>query len=433
MSTYERTKNRRDTSGGIRHFIKTLGPGLITGASDDDPSGIATYSTAGASLGYSTLWMALVTYPLMAGVQLICARIGLVYGCGLGAAIRRQYSSWVAIPAVLALVIANTINAAADITAIAAGINLLAPIPILYMVLPIGISILAVQIWGSYRMIEKIFKWLTLALFAYIGAALLAHPDWGAVLKGTIVPSIRFDSSSLAVFVAILGTTISPYLFFWQANHEVEEQIAQGRKKLSQRKGATKSELKDAALDVNAGMLLSNVVMYFIIFATAATLHESGKTEVSSAADAALALRPIAGDAAFVLMALALIGSGVLAVPILTASGAYAIAETFGWKCGLDEKPARAKEFYMTIAASTFVALAIDYMGVNPMKALFLVAVINGFLAPPLLLIVMLVANNRAVMKNRVNGPVLNVLGWTTTILMFVAAVVLVWTWGESN
>jgi NRAMP (natural resistance-associated macrophage protein)-like metal ion transporter len=432
MPEYERSNKATRSSRGIKHFLGILGPGLVTGASDDDPSGLATYAMAGASLGYSTLWTALVTYPLMAAVQLICARIGLVYGCGLARAIRRYYSPWFGVPAVIALVLANTLNAAADITAIAAGINLIAPIPATYLVLPIGLSILAVQIWGSYRVIAKTFKWLTLALFAYIGAALLAHPNWGQVIRGTLVPSISFDSSSLAVLVAILGTTISPYLFFWQANQEVEEQIAQGLTKERQRRGATDAELKDAVWDVNAGMLLSNVVMYFIIFASSATLHESGKTELESAADAAIALRPIAGESAYVLMALALIGSGVLAVPILTGSGAYAVAETFGWKYGLDEKPGRAKEFYIVIAASTFVALAIDYLNTNPMKALFWVAVINGFQAPPLLVFVMLIANNRAVMKNRTNSVVLNLLGWTATALMFAAAVILVFTWGSS-
>lgn len=243
---------------------------------------------------------------------------------------------------------------------------------------------------------------------------------------------MKFHSSSILVLVAILGTTISPYLFFWQATNAVEEEISDEKKKESDRKGATNEELRDAAWDVNTGMLHSNVVMYFIIFATAATLHASGKTEVNSAADAALALRPIVGEAAFVLMAVALIGSGVLAVPILTASGSFAIAEMFGWKCGLDEKPGRAKEFYIVIAASTIVGLAIDYLGVDPLKALFWVAVINGLLAPPLLLVVMLVANNRAVMKDRVNSRLLNVLGWLTTALMFVAAGSLVWTWGKA-
>jgi NRAMP (natural resistance-associated macrophage protein)-like metal ion transporter len=415
--------------GTLRRMVMALGPGLVTGASDDDPSGIGTYAMAGASLGYAPLWMALVTYPLMAGIQFICAKIGLVYGCGLAGIMRRHYSRWLIWPVISALVIANTINAAADISAIAAGINLLVPIPIVVLTLPIGLLILVAQVWGSYALISKIFRWLTLTLFAYIGAAFLARPNWHEVARGTLIPSFHLDSDSISILVAILGTTISPYLFFWQASQEVEEEIAEGKQHLSERKGANDSELKYAAWDVNVGMLLSNVVMYFIILATAATLHASGKTEIATATDAAQALRPIAGDAAYVLMAIGLIGTGVLAVPILTGSAAYSVAEAMGWKCGLDEKPGRAKEFYLVMTASTVVALAICYAGISPISALFWTAVLNGFLAPPLLIVVMLIANNREVMGARVNNRLLNVLGWSTTIAMFVAAVALVWTW----
>ncbi|HEY4232053.1 MAG TPA: divalent metal cation transporter [Lacipirellulaceae bacterium] len=413
----------------VGRAFKALGPGLITGASDDDPSGIGTYAMAGASLGYAPLWIALATYPLMAGIQYICAKIGLVYGCGLANIMRRQYPRWIVIPVVIALVVANTINAAADISAIAAGVNLLVPVPILVLALPIGLAILITQIWGSYAVISKIFRWLTLSLFAYIGAALLAKPNWGAVLHGTVVPTFRFDSDFISMLVAILGTTISPYLFFWQATHEIEDEIAQGKKQLWQRKGVSDTELKYAAWDVNTGMLLSNVVMYFIILATAATLHADGHTEVNTATDAAEALRPIAGDAAYVLMALGLVGTGVLAVPILTGSAAYSVAELFGWQCGLGKQPGRAKEFYLVMTASTIVALGICYAGISPMSALFWTAVINGFLAPPLLVVVMLIANNREVMGDRVNSRLLNVVGWATTVAMFVAAAVLVWTW----
>jgi Mn2+/Fe2+ NRAMP family transporter len=329
----------------------------------------------------------------------------------------------------LLLVFANTINAAADIQAIAAGINLLLPVPISILIAPIGVLILVVQIWGSYKFIEKLFRWLTISLFAYIGAALLARPDWGQVLRGTVIPTFQLDSDFLSMLVAILGTTISPYLFFWQSSHEIEEEKSKGRKTISQRKGASDDELKYAAWDVNAGMFLSNLVMYFIILATAATLHQTGKTEIATATDAAEALRPIAGNAAFVLMALGLIGTGVLAVPILTGSAGYSVAELFGWKCSLDEKPAQAKEFYLVMAACTIAAVVINYLGVNPMKALFWTAVINGFLAPPLLVVVMLIGNNREVMEQRTNGLLLNVLGWGTTVAMSLAAVGLVWTW----
>jgi NRAMP (natural resistance-associated macrophage protein)-like metal ion transporter len=421
-------KDPRHSGHPFQRFFKLIGPGLITGASDDDPSGIGTYSMAGAAFGYTLLWTALVTFPLMAGVQYICAKIGLVCRCGLAAILRQHYPKAVLYPAVLGLLIANTINAAADLMAIAAGVNLLVPIPILWLILPIGLSLLILQIWGSYSLIANVFRWLTLALFAYIGAAFLASPDWKEVLKGTLLPTIHFDSAFLSMFVAILGTTISPYLFFWQANQEDEEKTANEGQHLGH-KGATGIELRFAAWDVNAGMGLSNVVMFFIILATAATLHRSGQTQIATATEAAEALRPLAGVGAYVLMALGLIGSGVLAVPILTGSAAYAVAETFGWKSGLSKRPGRAKEFYLVMAASTAAALVIDYSGIDAMKALFWTAVINGFLSPPLLVLVMLISSNRAVMGRRVNGPILNVLGWGTALVMLGAAVVLVWTW----
>jgi len=416
----------------LKRLLKTLGPGLITGASDDDPSGISTYAVAGASLGFATLWTALVTFPLMAAVQFTCAKVGMVSGMGLAGVLRRHYPRWLHYPAVVALLIANTINAGADIGAIAAAVNLLVPIPITPLIVPIALLILAVQFWCSYRLIARVFKWLTLALFAYIGAAFFAKPDWGEVVRGTFVPTFRFDSTFLTTLVAILGTTISPYLFFWQATQEVEEEVSLGRTRLWQRRGATDPELQYAAWDVNIGMLLSNVVMYFIILATAATLFKPGQTDIQSAADAAEALRPLAGAAAAILLALGLIGAGFLAVPILTGSAAYALSEAFGWRYGLDQNPARAKQFYAVIAVATLVGMLINFVGINPIDALYWTAVINGFLAPPLLVLIMLIANNRAVMGKRVNGPWTNLLGWAATAAMFAAAVVLVLTWGQA-
>lgn len=415
----------------FKRFFKMLGPGLVTGASDDDPSGISTYAVAGASLGFATLWTALFTFPLMAAVQLICAKVGMVTGMGLAAVLRRHYSRSLLYVAVLGLVIANTINAGADIGAIAAAINLLIPVPIAAMIVPIALIILAVQIWGSYRLIAKIFTWLALALFAYIGSAFFAKPNWAEVLKGTLIPTISFNAQFLSTLVAILGTTISPYLFFWQANQEVEEEISMGRRTLAQRKGATDAEMKYAAWDVNIGMLFSNVVMYFIILATAATLFKAGKTNIQSATDAAQALRPLAGEGAYFLLAVGLIGAGFLAVPILTGSSAYAVAEAFGGKYGFDKKPQRAKLFYGVIAASTLVGMLINFLGINPISALFWTAVINGFLAPPLLVVIMLIANNRKVMGDRVNGRWVNLLGWATTVIMFAAAIGLILTWGQ--
>jgi NRAMP (natural resistance-associated macrophage protein)-like metal ion transporter len=412
--------------------LKLLGPGLITGASDDDPSGIGTYAVAGAAFGYGILWTALVTFPLMAAVQFICAKVGLVTGRGLAGVLRHHYPRALLYPVVFVLLVANTINAGVDLGAIAAGINMLVPVPMALLVVAAALLIVAIQVWGSYRLIARTFKWLTLALFAYIGSAFFARPDAAEVLRGTFVPTVSFDAGFLATLVALLGTTISPYLFFWQASNEVEEEKALGRKRLWRRKGATDGELRYAFWDVSVGMVFSNVVMYFIILATAATLHRAGKTDIQSAAEAAEALRPLAGDAAALLLTLGLVGSGFLAVPILTGSSAYAVAEALGWRHGLDEKPHRARGFYAVIVVSTLVGAAINFVGLNPVTALFWTAVLNGFLAPPLLVVIMLIANNRAVMGERVNGVVANVLGWATTAAMFAAAVGLVLTWGKS-
>jgi NRAMP (natural resistance-associated macrophage protein)-like metal ion transporter len=411
----------------IRRILKILGPGFITGAADDDPSGIGTYATAGASLGFATLWTALLTFPLMAAVQLVCARIGMVTGKGLAGVLRQHYPRWILYSAVAGLFAANTINVGADLAAIAAATNLLIPaLPIAPLILPIGLALLALQIFGSYRLIATVFKWLTLALFAYIGSAFLARPDWGQVLTATFVPTIRLDQAFLLTLVAILGTTISPYLFFWQATQEVEEEVSMGRTQLWRRRGATDGELRYAALDVNVGMLFSNLVMYFIMLATAATLHQAGRTDITSATDAAEALRPLAGDLSSVLLAVGLIGSGVLAVPILSGSAAYALSEVFGWRYGLDQNPGRAKQFYAVIAIATLVGIGLDYLGINPIDALFYTAVINGFVAPPLLVLIMLVANDRKIMGTRRNGRLTNVLGWAAAAIMFVAAGVLV-------
>lgn len=416
----------------IKRFLKILGPGLITGASDDDPSGIGTYTTAGASLGFATLWTALFTFPLMAIVQYTCAKVGMVSGRGLAGVLKRHYSPWVVYPAVIGLLLANTINAGADIGAIAAAINLLVPIPMLVFIIPIALVILALQVWGSYRLIAKVFRWLTLALFAYIGSVFFSHPDALAVLESTFIPTVRWDSTFVSTLVAILGTTISPYLFFWQSDQEVEEEISKGRIRLQQRKGATNKELIFAAWDVNIGMLLSNLVMYCIILATAATLFKAGKHDVQSATDAALALRPIAGNAASILLAVGLIGAGFLAVPVLTGSAAYALTEALGWKHGLDKKPRGAKQFYIIIAVATLAGMLINFIGINPIAALFWTAVINGVLAPPLLVLLMLVANNPKVMGERVNGRLLNLGGWITTLVMFAAALAFFLTLGQS-
>jgi NRAMP (natural resistance-associated macrophage protein)-like metal ion transporter len=415
----------------IRRFLKILGPGLITGASDDDPSGIGTYALAGASLGFSTLWTALATFPMMMAVQFTCAKIGMVTGAGLAGVLRRHYSKRLLYAVVVGLVIANTLNAGADIGAIAAAANLLVPIPATAMIVPIALLILVLQVWGSYRLIAQTFKWLTLALFAYVGSALYARPNPWEILRGTLVPTLSLDTRFLTTLVAILGTTISPYLFFWQASQQVEEEISMGRRTLKARRGATETELRYAGLDVTTGMFFSNVVMYFIMLATAATLFTTGKTDIQSATEAAEALRPLAGDGATVLLALGLIGAGFLAVPVLTGSSAYAMAEALGWKHGLDEKPRRAKLFYAMIIIPTLIGMLINFVGVNPITALFWTAVINGLLAPPMLVVIMLIANNPRVMSDKVNGRWTNIVGWATTAVMWGAAIALVFTWGS--
>jgi NRAMP (natural resistance-associated macrophage protein)-like metal ion transporter len=407
----------------VLKLLRVLGPGLVTGASDDDPSGVGTYAVAGASFGFATLWTTLITLPMMMATQFIAAKVGMVTGKGLTAVLREHYPRAVLYPAILGLAIANTINAGADIGAIGAAVNLLIPVPIVALIVPIALLILALQVWGSYRMIAGVFKWITLALLAYIGAALYARPHLLDVLRGTFVPTLHFNGAFLSVLVALLGTTISPYMWFWQASQEVEELIAIGQRRLWQRRGATDRELSYAAWDVNLGMLLSNLIAYSIILTTAAVLFVHGKTHISSARDAAEALRPLLGNAAPVLFAVGLIGAGFLAVPILTGSTAYALADAFGWRAGLDRKPNRAVEFYAVIIGATLIGMLINYVGINPIDALFLTAVINGMLTPPLLILLMLISNNPKVMGTRVNGRALNVIGWATAVLMSIAVI----------
>ncbi len=415
----------------MKNLLDRLGPGLITGASDDDPSGIGTYSQAGAALGYATLWTAVVTLPLMIVVQHICAKIGMCSGRGLAGVLKRYYSKKLLYPVVIGLVIANTINAGADIAAIAAAINMFVPIPISAMVIPIGAAIVVLQIWGSYRLIMKIFKWLTLSLFAYVIAAFLAKPDWSAVAWATLVPQISLSSTYITTIVAILGTTISPYLFFWEASEEVEEEKSEGRETVTQRRGATDKEIRKEKIDTIVGMLFCNVVFYFVIVSAGATLHVTGQTNIQSATEAAQALRPLAGNFATVLFGIGLIGAGLLAIPVLTGSSAYAVAETFNWRSGLDEKPRQAKKFYGIIALSTLVGVGIDFLGINPINALFWTAVINGVVAPPLLVVVMLVSNNKRVMGTRTNGLGTNIIGWLAAAVMFAAAIAMFVTWGK--
>ncbi len=411
------------THNPLVRYFKLLGPGLVTGASDDDPGGIATYSVAGASLGYGMLWTALATFPLMAAVQLICARIGLVTGRGLAGAVRHHYPRPFLYAACLLLLVANVFNVGADLGGMAEAAAMLIGLPSLVFVPVFGLAILVVTVYTTYATFAKYLKWLTAVLFAYVIAAFLAHPDWNGVVLASVVPSLSLDPVYVATLVGILGTTISPYLFFWQASQEVEEEKARGRRTLAQRRGATEHELRDARLDVNTGMFFSNLVMYFIILATASTLYRAGLRDIQTAREAAEALRPLAGNTAYLLFALGLIGTGLLAIPVLAGSASFAVAELFGWRSGLDLSPRRGRRFYLVLAGAIVIGMILDVFVTNPIRMLFWSAVLNGVLAPPLLLLVMLVGNNRHIMGEHTNSFWLNLLGWTATALMTAAAV----------
>jgi NRAMP (natural resistance-associated macrophage protein)-like metal ion transporter len=407
----------------LRRFFSQLGPGLITGAADDDPSGIATYSVTGAGFGYGPLWTALFSFPLMVAVQLMCARLGMVTGRGLAAVIRRRYSRWVLWGACLLLVVANTINIGADLGGMADATRLVTGVPAVVWT-PVYAALLAVLLFlTSYRTMARVLKWLTLVLFAYVITAFIARPDWSHVLRDTLVPDIRFTREYLSVLVGILGTSISPYLFFWQAAQEVEEERAMGRTKVGQRAGASDKELRHARNDVAIGMLFSNFVMYFIILTTAATLHAHGIHHIATAKDAAEALRPLAGNGAYLLFTVGLIGTGMLGVPVLAGSSAYAISEAMAWHGSLDNRPRMTPKFYGVLAAAMVLGAALNYARLDAVKMLFWSAVCNGLLAPPLIMLVVLLTTDQKVMGQHVNPPWLKWLGWLTAAVMTAAAV----------
>ena len=406
----------------IVRYFRILGPGLVTGASDDDPSGIATYSIAGAVHGYLFLWTAVITFPLMAAIQLVCARIGLVTGRGLAGTVRQHYPRPLIAGACLILLVANVFNIAADLGGMAEAAAMLTGLPALPFVVVFGVGITVITVYTSYATFAQTLKWLTAVLFAYIAAAFLAHPHWPAVLMATVVPDFHWTRRFVSTLVGILGTTISPYLFFWQATQEVEEEKRRGKKTIAQRRGATLHELADARLDVNTGMFFSNLVMYFIILATASTLHRAGVQDIETARQAAEALRPLAGDAAYVLFAMGLVGTGLLAIPVLAGSASFAVAELFAWRAGLDLKPRSARRFYLVFASAMAGGIALSLLGANVMRTLFFSAVLNGLLAPPLMVLVMMVGGNRKIMGEHVNGFWLRLLGWTATAIMTAAA-----------
>jgi NRAMP (natural resistance-associated macrophage protein)-like metal ion transporter len=399
----------------------SCGPGLITGAADDDPSGISTYSVAGAAYRYATLWIALVTFPLMAAIQLMCARLGKVTGRGLAAAVRIYYPRWVLWGACSILVVASVINIGADLGGMAEATELVTGIRSLIWIPFYAFFIIGLLVWTSYKLIAKIFKWMTLVLFAYVLASFYAHVDWRHALAVTFVPHLEWSRGFLAVLVAILGTRISPYLFFWQAAEEVEEERAKGRTP-AQKQRATTGELRTARADTVVGMFFSNFIMYFIILTTAATLNAHGQTAITTARQAAEALRPLAGNGAYLLFTLGLIGTGMLGVPVLVGSCAYTVAEAAAWRGSMADKPRSARKFYAVMAAAMALGLVLNFAGFNAVRMLFWSAVINGLLAPPLILLVILLTGSPKVTGNRVNPPLLRYLGWATFGIMTAAA-----------
>jgi NRAMP (natural resistance-associated macrophage protein)-like metal ion transporter len=413
---------RRKTKNPLRRFLSLLGPGLITNAADNDPSGIATYSIAGAQLGTSLLWTAFVTWPLMACVQFMCACIGMVTGRGLAGALRQKCPRWLLFVAASALLGANAITIGADLAGMSDAGTMLIGINAHVLTVFFGVGITLAIIYFQYYQIAFVLKWLTLALFAYVITAFLLKPHWGSVLYDTFIPSWPRGHNAWQNLVAVLGTTISPYLFFWQASQEVEEEKAIGRRMLVSREGATKREIVDRQVDVGAGAFFSNAVMYFIILTSALTLHAHNQTNIDSSRQVAEALKPLAGSFATILYTIGLLGVGLLAIPILAGSSAYAFAETFAWKEGLDMPVTSARYFYALIGISTLLGMAMVFLKINPIKALFWSSIINGVLAPFVLVGVLIVACDRSLMKRQPSGWMSRIVVGLTAAIMFVAA-----------
>ena len=423
---------------GIKSFFKSLGPGLITGASDDDPSGIATYSQAGAQFGLGTLWLALFQLPLMIAIQEMCARIGLVTGSGLTSIMKKRYSKKAVYPIISLLLVANTINIGADIGAMSASVKLVLPqLPIVIVTILFTAFVVCAEIFIPYGKYVTILKYLTLSLLAYVITAFVVGGNWNEILLSTIIPHVEFTPSFVMLFVAIFGTTISPYLFFWQTSEEAEEDVAKNKiKEIGE--GTPTVQKKEISLmrkDVVVGMGLSQAIMWFIIITTAGTLHVHGLTDVSTADEAAQALEPRvktfphAGELSKSIFALGIIGTGLLAIPVLAGSSAYALSEEFGWKEGLSKKFKQAKGFYLIIAASTVVGLWVNFADVDPIKALIYAAVINGIIAVPLLVAIMKIGNDTKILGTRTNSKISNIAGWVTVGIMGLSVIVMFLTW----
>ena len=401
-------------------WLRKLGPGVITGAADDDPSGIATYSQAGAQFGFALGWTVVLTLPLMIGIQMISARIGRVTGHGLASNIRRHYPAPVLYTVVALLFVANTINLAADIAAMAESVHLVAGGPTQLYAVAFGAGCLGLEVFMSYRKYVRYLQWLTLALFAYVGVVVSVDVPWGEVLAGIALPRMELSAAAVTLVVAIFGTTISPYLFFWQAAQEVEEAAAASRRRQATA-ASTRRQLRRIEFDTIAGMTFSNLIALAIIVSAAATLHPAGITHIETSAQAAEALRPIAGPFAFVLFCLGIVGTGMLAVPVLAGSAAYAVAETFRWKHGLDLKPHQARGFYAIVALATAGGVVLNFSGIDPIRALFWAAVINGVAAVPIMAVMMLLATDSRVLGKFAVRRWLKVAGWLAMATMAAA------------
>jgi len=417
------TRAEASARGPLMRLLGGIGPGVVTGAADDDPSGIATYSIAGAQLGTSLLWTALLTWPLMAVVQMTCARIGMVTGRGLAGALRSKFPQWALVVAAVLLLAANTINVGADLAGMADAAEMLTGLSSHFFVILFGGAIGLATVFLPYHRIADTLKWLALSLFAYVLTAFAAGIDWGSVLRDALTPSLPKGPEAWATLVAILGTTISPYLFFWQASQEVEEEKFMGRQMLASRFGATRKELVGRKVDVAAGTFFSNLIMFFVILTTAATLHRHGVTHIETSRQAAEALRPLAGRFAATVYTVGILGVGLLAIPTLTGSAAYALAETLGWREGLSERFGDAKYFYGVIVLSTVTGIALDFAQISPVRALFLTAVIDGLLAPVLLLGILVAASDRTLMRGQPSSLLARIIVGLTVAVMLAAAV----------
>ncbi len=413
-------------------FLRALGPGLITGASDDDPSGIATYSQAGAQFGFGMLWLMPFAYPLMAGIQETCADIGRVTGRGIAGNLRRYYPRWLMLTMVFMLATANVLNLGADIGAMGDAVTMLVGGPRIVWSTLLAAGSLLLQVFVPYHKYVAYLKWTTLSLFSYVATVFAVHTDWSSALRQTVVPNLHLTSSSITLIVAVLGTTISPYLFFWQASEEVEElHLSKPEKSLKSHLEQAPFQLKRIMRDTYTGMAFANTVAYFIMMAVATTLHARGISDIQSSSQAAQALRPIAGDFAFLLFTVGILGTGLLAIPVLAGSAAYAVGEALHWPCSLERQAKHAKGFYSVLSLAILIGLALNFFQVNPIKALFWTAVINGVASGPIMIMVMLMATSRRVMGELTIARRPRVLGWLATFVMLVAAVTMLVFWGK--